>query len=141
MQEAATIFLEAASCCTNQEYLATTILGRAAVESALYRARITRLESGSPAINEAVAELLPDVQFPWFLLLRWAVRKGILDRELAPIAGRIRELGNFYVSGQQVAHRITTYSDRPYDLPLSPEDAYWSLNATRQVLLRMAERS
>jgi hypothetical protein len=141
MQEAATIFLEAASCCMNHEYLATAILGRAALESALCRARITRLESGSPVIDEAVAELLPDVQFPWFLLLRWAVRTGTLDRELAPLAGRIRELGNFYVPGHQVADRITTYSDRPYDFPVSPEDAYWALNATRQVLLRMAQRS
>jgi hypothetical protein len=140
MQEPAVIFLEAAGCCTNQEYLATAILSYAAVQSALYRSRITRLESGSPVIDQAVAELLPDIQFPWFLLLRWAVRKGTLNKELVHIAGRVRELGNFYIPGQ-IARRSSSYSDRPYDQPVSPEDAYWALNATGQVLLHMAERS
>ena len=137
-QEAATLFLEAASCCTNHEYLATAILGRAAVESALYRARITRFESGSPVINEAVEELLPDVKFPWFLLLRWAVRNGILDRELASLAARIRELGNFYVAGQGEGRGGSSNSYGSSDPPISPEDAYWALNGARQVLFRMA---
>ena len=138
LREAATLFLEAASCCTNQEYLATAISGRAAVESALFHARITKFESGSPVINEAVEELLPDVRFPWFLLLRWAVRNGILDRELASLAARIRELGNFYVAGQGEGRGGSTNSYGSSDLPISPEDAYWALNATRQVLFRMA---
>jgi hypothetical protein len=138
LQEAATLFLEAASCCTNQEYLATAILSRAAVESALFRARIIKFQSGSAVISESVEELLPDVRFPWFLLLRWAVRNGVLDRELASLAAMIRQRGNFYIAVQGEGRGGSTNFYGSSDLPISPEDAYWALNAVRQVLFRMA---
>jgi hypothetical protein len=136
--EAADVLSEAVSCCRNGEYLATALMCRTALESALFQSRISRFEGGASAIDPEVADLIPDIQIQWRQVLRWAVRKGIIDKRLAKDAWKVRELGNFAAHlTERVMRSAFSRPGESYKLWVGAEEAYYALNITKTVLLQL----
>jgi hypothetical protein len=104
--EAAGLFLQAAHCCRNKDYDACAAMCRAALESALSKLRMIRPSaSGIYMIDPAVFDLLPEIQFQYSVLVRWAIKNEALPKELAKKIARVRELGNFAAHLAERKHR------------------------------------
>jgi hypothetical protein len=136
---AASAFLEAASCCFYQQYLATAVLSRVALESALFSVRITKVHEYSAEIDGTILDLLPDIYFRWDRLLKWVKRNRLISVEYLAKAQRVRQLGNFGAHlNEQIMREAAAHPDRSYSVWISPEDAYWTLNTTSEILLQLA---
>jgi len=112
--------------------------------------------------------MLPETQFQWWQLKKWAKRNGLLESKLADKCDKVRTFGNFaaHYAEQVGRNRASGITDAKPQLPASntmsggdggttsrtrklvasyqmwipAEDAYWSLNVTKLVILTVAEK-
>jgi len=125
---------------------------------------------GNPLIQGSVMRILPETQFQWWKLRNWAKKNGLLDKKLAIKCDKVRTIGNFAAhyaeqlgrnratsvsraEPEETAANITPINDpiyrnarakkllaASYQILIPAEDTYWSLNITRQVILKVAEQ-
>ena len=134
--EAASILGEAARCCRDGQYLASALMCRTALESGLYWSRISHAQNGISKTDPGVVELMPDVQFQWYRVMEWAIRRGFIDKELGKDGREVRELGNFAAHlSERVMRSAFSRPNESYKLWIRPEEAYWALNITKQIIL------
>jgi hypothetical protein len=153
-------FLEALGACVDGRLLSAAVMGRTALEAALFLARIyEKGPGGAPIIHGSVIRILPETQFNYGTLRNWAKQNHLLDKSLANDCDKARGLGNFaahyaeqvrrgmaksiaQLSAQQRTANAARNGARvemaPYLMWVAPEDAYWSLNVTRKAILRIA---
>ncbi len=153
-------FLEAVGACVDGRLLSAAVMSRTALEAALFLARIyEKSPAGAPIIDGSVIRILPETQFNYWTLRKWAKKNHLLEKNLANECDKAHRLGNFaahyaeqvrrgmaksivQMRAQQRAANTGRNAPRvemaPYPMWVAPEDAYWSLNTTRQAILSIA---
>ena len=153
-------FLEALGACVDGRLLSAAVMGRTALEAALFLARIhEKSPGGAPIIHGSVIRILPETQFNYVTLRNWAKKSRLLDRNLATQCDQARRFGNFAAHyaeqvrrgmaksvAQMRAQRTANTAENgptvemePYQMWISAEEAYWSLNVTRRAILNIAQ--
>ncbi len=141
--QSAGLFLQAIHCCINKDYDACAVMCRVAVESAFVESEVMKKDSRGFFVTDPVAlDLVQAVQFQYRGLVKLIAKKGLIDRELATKSDRIRALGNFATHLEEQKFReiakFMANPSKPFRMWVAPEEAYWALNAVREILLHMA---